>query len=549
MRQIMTRLSLALILLLVFSSPTSAQSNSTGEEFKIVGYYPSWVAEERGYEVMDLPAEQMTHIMYAFANVCWDGVHGNLDPSGPNPKEWVCEDENGPIDVPNGSIVLGDPEQDVHKSYPGDSEDEPIKGNIKQLQLLKEEHPHLKTVISVGGWTWSNRLSLVAATEETRANFAQSAVDFVRAYGFDGLDLDWEYPVSGGMPENERDPADKRNHTLLLEATRAALDKAGEEDGKDYLLTIASSASPSYLQNNELKELASILDWIQIMTYDLNGTWQAQNGHNAPLFHDKEATVPWADALNVHAAVTGHLNAGVPNDKLIVGMPFYGYGWTGCDSANNGEYSQCTGPANEGTWTNATFDYQDLKENYVNKNGYTRYWNDASKVPFLFNNSNGTFITYDDPESITHKATYVKENNFAGAMFWEASNNRDGELVKAIADVLLAEESGECQAEAWSSKQVYTKGDRVKLNDVVYEAKWWTKGEDPTKSGEWDVWKKAADCLEEVPGHSEWSARTTYTKGDQVTYDGVLYEAKWWTKGENPSRSGEWDVWKKVMKQ
>lgn len=124
MRLIMTRLSLALLLLLIFSSPTSAQSNSTGEEFKIVGYYPSWVAEERGYEVMDLPAEQMTHIMYAFANVCWDGVHGNLDPSGPNPKEWVCEDENGPIDVPNGSIVLGDPEQDVHKSYPGDSEDE-----------------------------------------------------------------------------------------------------------------------------------------------------------------------------------------------------------------------------------------------------------------------------------------------------------------------------------------------------------------------------------------------------------------------------------------
>lgn len=538
------------VLVLVFllsGTQTFAKADSASEDFKVVGYYPSWVAEERGYEVMDLPAEQMTHVMYAFANVCWDGVHGNLDPSGPNPQEWVCEDENGPIDVPNGSIVLGDPEQDVHKRYPGDSEDEQIKGNIKQLQLLKEEHPHLKTVISVGGWTWSNRLSLVAATEETRENFAQSAVDFVRAYNFDGVDLDWEYPVSGGMPDNERDPADKENHTLLLEATRAALNEAGVEDGKDYTLTIASSASPSYLQNNELDKLATILDWIQIMTYDLNGTWQAQNGHNAPLYYDEDATVPGADVLNVDAAVNGHLNAGVPKDKLVVGMPFYGYGWTGCEPNNNGEYSTCTGPADVGTWTNATFDYQDLKDNYVNQNGYTRYWNEASKVPFLFNENDGTFITYDDPESISYKAHFVKDNGLAGAMFWEASNNRDGDLVNAIAEVLLTEDENlVCNAGVWSSNAVYTKGDRVSVNGVIYEAKWWTTGENPVNSGEWGVWKKAADCLEAESGTPSWIATSIYTKGNQVIYEDVLYEAKWWTRGEIPSQSGEWDVWKKV---
>ncbi|MFS0785764.1 glycosyl hydrolase family 18 protein [Shouchella sp. 1P09AA] len=535
---------LIIITLLLFSS--SDQAKAEQAEKKIVGYYPSWVAEERGYEVTDLPAENMTHIMYAFANVCWDGVHGNLDPTGPNPQEWACEDENGIIDVPNGTIVLGDPEQDVHKMYPGDREDEAIKGNVKQLQKLKEEHPHLKTVISVGGYTWSNRLSLVAATEETRETFAQSAVDFVRAYGFDGLDLDWEYPVSGGMPENERSPEDKQNHTKLLEATRNALDQAGEEDGKQYLLTIASSASPSYLQNNEMEKLAHILDWIQIMTYDLNGTWQIQNGHNAPLFYDEEATVPWADALNVDAAIQGHLNAGVPEEKLLMGMPFYGYGWKGCDSENNGEYAFCDGPADVGTWTNATFDYQDLKENYINQNGYKRYWNDKSKVPFLYNEENGTFITYDDPESITHKAQYVVDHGLAGAMFWETSNNRDGELVQSIADVFSEDDEQHiCQVEQWSKDTVYVKGDQVKKDGLVYEAKWWTRGEDPNRSGEWDVWKKVDQCNDDVDTTS-WLKDKIYTKGDQVEHRGVWYEAKWWTRGEDPSRSGEWDVWKKI---
>ncbi|MFB4212109.1 glycosyl hydrolase family 18 protein [Shouchella sp. JSM 1781072] len=540
------RISVCLIIITLLFFGSFDQAKAERAEKKIVGYYPSWVAEERGYEVTDIPAKNMTHIMYAFANVCWNGVHGNLDPSGPNPQEWACEDENGAIDVPNGTIVLGDPEQDVHKMYPGDHEDETIKGNVKQLQKLKEEHPHLKTVISVGGYTWSNRLSLVAATEETRETFAQSAVDFVRAYGFDGLDLDWEYPVSGGMPENERSPEDKQNHTKLLEATRNALDQAGEEDGKQYLLTIASSASPSYLQNNEMEKLAHILDWIQIMTYDLNGTWQIQNGHNAPLFYDEEATVPWADALNVDAAIQGHLNAGVPKDKLLMGMPFYGYGWKGCDSENNGEYAFCDGPADVGTWTNATFDYQDLKENYINQNGYKRYWNDKSKVPFLYNEENGTFITYDDPESITHKAQYVVDHGLAGAMFWETSNNRDGELVQSIADVFSEDDEQQtCQVEQWSKETVYVKGDQVKKDGLVYEAKWWTRGEDPNRSGEWDVWKKVDQCNDDVATAS-WLKDKIYTKGDQVEHRGVWYEAKWWTRGEDPSRSGEWDVWKKV---
>lgn len=142
---------------------------------------------------------------------------------------------------------MGDPWIDAQKSYPGDTWDQ-LRGNFNQLIKLKQRYPHLKTLISVGGWSWSNRFSDVAADPALRENFANSAVDFLRKYQFDGVDLDWEYPVSGGLQGNSRRAEDKQNFTLLLQKTREKLDAAGAKDGKRYLLTIASGASPRLLR-------------------------------------------------------------------------------------------------------------------------------------------------------------------------------------------------------------------------------------------------------------------------------------------------------------
>jgi chitinase len=431
--------SFFLCLLLAFSmvlpSISSHEVFAASSDYKIVGYYPSWAAYGRDYQVSDMDVSKVTHINYAFADICWDGKHGNPDPEGPNPQTWSCQNEQGQtIDVPNGSIVLGDPWIDAQKSFDGDTWDQPLKGNLNQLNKLKEANPHLKTIISVGGWTWSNRFSDVATSATTRENFANSAVDFLRKYQFDGVDLDWEYPVSGGLPGNSYRPEDKQNHVLLLQKIREKLDVAETEDGREYLLTIASGAGPTYAQNNELGQIADVVDWINIMTYDFNGGWQALSAHNAPLYFDpaaEAAGVPNAESFNIEAGVQGHLDEGVPANKIVLGTPFYGRGWSGCQSSDNGQYQNC-GAANEGTWENGVFDFTDLQDNYINKNGYTRYWNDAAKVPYLFNPTNGNFISYDDVESFGYKTSFIKSKGLGGAMFWEFSGDRNNTLLNKL---------------------------------------------------------------------------------------------------------------------
>ncbi|EGL20218.1 MULTISPECIES: glycosyl hydrolase family 18 protein [unclassified Paenibacillus] len=414
----------------------SAQKASAAESYKIVGYYPSWAAYGRNYNVADIDASKVTHINYAFADICWNGKHGNPDPTGPNPQTWACQDAAGAnINVPNGTVVLGDPWIDTQKSFPGDTWDEPVRGNLKQLIKLKQANPNLKTIISVGGWSWSNRFSDVAASAATREVFANSAVDFIRKYQFDGVDLDWEYPVGGGLAGNSARPEDKQNYTLLLQKIREKLDAAGTADNKKYFLTIASGAGPTYAANTELGNIAKHLDWINIMTYDFNGGWQTVSAHNAPLYTDPAAIaagVPNADTFNVEKGVQGHLDAGVPASKIVLGLAFYGRGWSGCKNTANGEYQQCAGLATTGTWEKGSFDFYDLEANYINKNGYTRYWNNTAKVPFLYNASNGTFISYDDAESIGYKTSFIKSKGLGGGMLWEFSGDRNKTLLKKV---------------------------------------------------------------------------------------------------------------------
>ncbi|TPE70364.1 chitinase [Halalkalibacterium halodurans] len=563
-------------------------AETSDDQYKIVAYYPSWGAYGRDYQVWDIDASKISHINYAFANICWDGRHGNPDPAGPNPQTWSCQDENGVIDVPNGSIVMGDPWIDAQKSNPGDTWDEPLRGNFKQLNKLKEEHPHLKTLISVGGWTWSNRFSDMAATKETRENFANSAVEFIRKYGFDGVDVDWEYPVSGGLPGNSRRPEDKENHVLLLQEVRDKLDEAGQEDGKDYLLTIASGASPGYVENNKLNEIAEIVDWINIMTYDFNGGWQNISGHNAPLYYDPATAnteLPTPEHFNVESAVEGHLQAGVPEHKLVLGMPFYGRGWSNCDGANQGEYQRCA-PPREGTWENGVFDFSDLEDHYINKNGYQRYWNDVAKVPFLYNATNGNFITYDDEESFRYKTDFIKSNNLAGSMFWDVSGDRNGTLLTALADQLgfTPDEGQEPEEPSLAPTNIQA----TEVTSTTVTLTWQAPTEEPTQySVAYDSKEKttthttitiedlqpettytfvvsaehkdgirhAGQALQ-VTTKSEtggdgctaptWQANNVYTGGDQVQHGGKLYEAKWWTTGEEPGTTGEWGVWKLI---
>lgn len=367
---------------------------------KIIAYYPGWATYGRNYQISSIDGSKITHINYAFAN------------------------------VQNGEVVVGDTYADTDKFFPGDCWDAGCKrGNFNQLTKLKQQYPHVKVLISVGGWTWSAGFSDAALTDASRTKFADSAVRFIRTWDFDGVDLDWEYPVSGGL-QNGR-PEDRQNFTLLLKKMREKLNAASAQDGKSYLLTIASGAGPSYVKNTELAKINDYLDWINIMTYDFHGGWEKISGHNAPLYRDADDPSPNKDTFNVEAGVNGHLNAGVPASKLVLGLPFYGRGWSGCTNSGSGQYQSCSSLP-QGTWEAGVFDFTDLENQYINKSGYTRYWNDTAKVPFLWNPSTQTFISYDDVESIGYKTSFLKSKGLAGAMFWELSADRNKTLLNKV---------------------------------------------------------------------------------------------------------------------
>lgn len=376
---------------------------------RVIGYFAAWGVYGRDYHVADVPAHLLTHINYAFANISDDG-----------------------------RCVLGDPYADTDKAYPGDSWDEGAKrGSFHQLAILKQAHPHLKTLISVGGWTWSAKFSDVALTPASRATFATSCVDFMIEHGFDGIDIDWEYPVGGGLPSNVTRPEDKQNYTLLLQELRSRLDARGASDGRSYLLTIAAPAGPSTIANMPASDMHAHLDWINLMTYDFHGGWSPMTNFHAPLAASSTDPSPdpaTRDHLNVQSAVQAYRNAGVPADKLVVGVPFYGRGWASVAPQGNGLYQSFSGLP-QGTWEAGVFDYHDLAAHYVPT--YTRTWHDEARVPWLYDAGSGIMISYEDPESIGHKTAYVRSEGLGGVMFWELSGDTSGnDLLHAIVDGL-----------------------------------------------------------------------------------------------------------------
>ena len=340
----------------------------------------------------DIPADLLTHINYAFANISADG-----------------------------KIELGDAYADTDKFYDGDSWDAGAKrGSFHQLEILKAAHPHLKTLISVGGWTWSARFSDVALSGNSRSVFASSCVDFIRQWGFDGVDIDWEYPMGGGLAGNANRPEDRENYTLLMQELRSQLDAAGNQDGKHYLLTIAAPGGASIIDHLELPALANSLDWINVMSYDFHGGWETKTNFNAALYPVSGDTSDGANTSNVSTALSTYLSRGVPASKLVMGVPFYGRGWSGVSSQNNGVFQSASGVP-MGTWEAGIFDYHDLAANYVPT--WERHWSDEGKVPWLYNSAQGVWITYDDTESMQAKAGYIMNQQLGGAMFWELSGD------------------------------------------------------------------------------------------------------------------------------
>jgi len=385
--------------------PTRIQSTIPTKN--LVAYYTAWSIYAPQYYVTDIPADLVTHLNYAFMNISDDG-----------------------------ECILGDQLADVQFQYVGDQEGEQLLGNFKQLRLLKQNHSNLKILFSVGGWTWSDKFSDVALTDVSRQRFAQSCVALMRQYGFDGIDIDWEVPVGGGLAKDSGRPEDKANLTLLLAELRHQLDVAAATDSKSYLLTIAIPAMPDLYANFELGNIAPFVDWINIMAYAYHGGWGPITHHQAPLYystHDpapSEATRP----LNVDATVQAFLAAGVPSDKIVIGIPFYGQGWRGVPDGNGGLY-QTLIDLPDGTRGDGVYDYSALVDGSLGD--VTRYWDDEAKVPWLYDPANQIMISYENPDSVATKADYAVAHHLGGVMVWELSFDDDqNTLLHTLADHL-----------------------------------------------------------------------------------------------------------------
>jgi GH18 family chitinase len=397
-----TGLILAFIMSSCMPSPAATQSTNLAPDKMVVGYFEQ-EAPAKGFFVSDILATKITHLNYAFANVSEDG-----------------------------KCVLGNPDADVERVYTAsesvNGKDDSnattaFHGNFNQLLELKARYPHLKTLISIGGYEWSGNFSNAALTDSSRQVFVSSCIDlFIKQYPgvFDGIDLDWELPVSGGLVKGV--PEDKHNFTLLLSEFRRQLDALGNTEGKHYLLTMAAAGGPGQDQHYERDQITQYLDWINLMTYDLHGTWDSVTNFNAPLYQD--TMDPGDSSLNVDAVVQDYLAAGIPASKLVLGVPFYGYDWVGVGYTGDGLYQLAFFPKKS-----RAISYNDIKSDYLPT--YNRFWNEESQVPYLYNINTAEFVSYDDPQSIAAKAGYAKDQNLAGIMIWELSQG-DSDMLDAI---------------------------------------------------------------------------------------------------------------------
>lgn len=287
------------------------------------------------------------------------------------------------------------------------------------VQRLREINPELRIVVSVGGWG-AGGFSPMAATEENRRKFAKSAKRVMIDAGLDGIDIDWEYPCvpAAGI---EASPDDRENFTKMLQALRDEIDTVQTPSGRHPMLTIAAGSGKYFVKNTEMDKVAKILDFVSIMTYDMRGGRTMISSHHTNLYKPENGDVDPASAEN---SVAVFHEAGVPLDKIVIGAAFYSRKWCGVENKNNGYLQKSTTGGDFGP------EFTDLYENYINKNGYTRYWDDVAKAPYLFNGTD--FISYDDEQSIAEKCKYIKEKSLLGIMYWEHGCDKTGLLLQAI---------------------------------------------------------------------------------------------------------------------
>lgn len=338
-----------------------------------IGYFVNWGIYGRKFPPSLIPAKDLTHILYAFANVKPD----------------------------SGEVYLSDlwADQDIH--YPGDSWNDVgnnLYGNFKAIYNLKKQNRHLKVLLSIGGWTYSPSFHPVVVNPALRAKFVESSVKLLEDYGLDGLDVDYEYPS---------DDSQALGYVALLEEMRTALDKHAEKKGSGckFLLSIAAPCGPDNYKKLHVAAMDKSLDFWNLMAYDFSGSWDPIANHQANLH---------GGAISASASVDWYISQGVKRDKIVLGIPLYGRSFLN----TQGPGTAFSGMG-QGTWESGVYDYRALP-----LPGSTLHHDEKAGASWTYDNAKKEMVSFDSEGIAKLKGHYIKKENLGGSMFWELSGDK-----------------------------------------------------------------------------------------------------------------------------
>jgi chitinase len=335
--------------LLFFSAVLATVHHTNAATDKIICFFASWAGYRNGdgsFKPTNIDPSLCTHVNYAFLGVNADGTLKILD-------SW------NEVDL----------------------------GGLQNVEALKSQNPDLKVLVSIGGWNAGNAiLNGVAASSVLRASLIQSCIAFFNQWGYDGIDIDWEYPVN----------SDKANFVKLLQEMRTAFDASG------YLITVTTSSTP--LSSYDVPAISDTVDLINLMTYDFHTAGETVTGLNSPLY----------GSSSINSSVVAWLDAGVDASKLTISVPFYGHSYSLASESNH----EVGAPATTGiggpyTQSPGVLGYNEICEFY---DDWTRVWVDDAQVPYKYDGSN--WVSYDDAESIGLKTKFAVDNGLAGVAVW-----------------------------------------------------------------------------------------------------------------------------------
>ena len=416
-----------------------------GHDKVLAAYFPEWGIYGRDYQLADVPADELTHLIYAFADLNAAGEMTLFDSYAATEKRFSAEES-----------VTGEADQWYYPPEDPRSE-QTIWGNFNQLALLKEANPHLTVSIAVGGWTLSDHFSTVTSTQAGRDAFSDSIVEFLTTYQvFDGIDFDWEYPGGGGEAGNSASPNDGANYALLMADVRAKLDDLGSELGRTYEISIASPGGLDKIANFNLAGLAPSVDFFNVMTYDFHGTWEDTTGHQAAFTGDPAG-------YDIETAVEAYLNAGVAPEQIVLGAATFTRAWSGVADGGDGGYNEASSGAAPGTFEAGNYDYKDLLSQINAGAGWELYWDDNAQASYVYNAEQDIFSSFETTTSIALKAEWADAMGLGGMMFWDlsndATNSPDSLISAAFRSMVLEEDLAEIEADSSLPDPIVIGGD------------------------------------------------------------------------------------------